>query len=172
MSPSGPTAPVPRRLSRLALRAAARAGLLLGLWLLLVDGVDQQNLFVGIGVALLGALLIAALQYLQPVRLRPRAVMLRFLYRPVWLLFSDTLRVTRVLAHALPYRSSEAGRLRAVRYRACADDPEQAARRVLTEWGASLGSNRYVIGIDCEAGLLLVHELHPSSGPLDPLELG
>lgn len=171
MSASGPAA-APSRLARLVVLAAARAGLLLALWLLLVDSVDQQNLFTGIGVALLGALLTGLLQYLRPVRLRPRASMLRFLYRPLVLLFTDTLRVARVMVVSLPARSSQHGRLRAARYSACADDPEQAARRVLTEWGGSLGSNRYVIGIDSETRTLLVHELHPSSGPLDPLELG
>lgn len=150
----------------------ARAGVLFAFWLLLVDSTDEQNSLVGAAVALLGALMTGLLQYLRPVRLRPRPSMLRFVYRPFVLLFTDTLKVARVIISSLPSRSSEYGRVRAVRYTACSDDPEQVARRVLTEWGASLGSNRYVIGIDADAQILLVHELHPSSGPLDPLELG
>lgn len=160
------------RLGRLVVIGLARAGFLFAFWLLLVDSTDEQNSFVGAGVALLGALMTGLLQYLRPVRLRPRPSMFRFVYRPLVLLVTDTFRVARVIISSLPGRSSQYGRFRAVRYSACDDDPEQAARRVLTEWGASLGSNRYVIGIDSEAGTLLVHELHPSSGPLDPLELG
>lgn len=157
---------------RLVGLALIRTVTLLALWLLLVDSTDEQNLFTGIGVALLGAMLTGLLQYLRPVRLAPRPVMARFLYRPIVLLFSDTLRVLRVLLVSLPRRSSEFGRLRAARYSACDEDPDGAARRVLTEWGASLGSNRYVIGIDARSGVLLIHELSPTSGPLDPLELG
>jgi hypothetical protein len=172
MSASGSTAPAGSGLARLVVFGVARAGFLFAFWLLLVDSIDEQNSFVGAGVALLGALLTGLLQYLRPVRLRPRPSMLRFAYRPLVLLFTDTFRVARVLVASLPFRGAEYGRLRAVRYTACDEDPEQAARRVLTEWGASLGSNRYVIGIDSEARVLLVHELKPSSNPLDPLELG
>lgn len=172
MSASGSTAPAAPRLTRLLVLGLARAGILFAVWLLLVDSTDEQNSLVGAAVALLGALLTGLLQSLRPVRLRPRPVMFRFIHRPLTLLFTDTFRVARALLSSLPYRSNEYGRLRAVRYRACDDDPEQAARRILTEWGASLGSNRYVIGIDSDSGVLLVHELQPSSGPLDPLELG
>ncbi|HWD63948.1 MAG TPA: hypothetical protein VG405_02140 [Solirubrobacteraceae bacterium] len=172
MSTSGRAGSESSRVARPVLVGVVRAGLLFALWLLLVDSIDEQNSFVGGGVALLGALLTGLLQFLRPVRLAPRPVMLRYIYRPLALLFTDTLRVAGVLLSSLPRRSSEYGRLRAVRYGACAQDPEQTARRVLTEWGASVGSNRYVIGIDSAAGLLLVHELYPSSGPLDPMELG
>jgi hypothetical protein len=149
-----------------------RAGMLFALWLLLVDSTDEQDSLVGIGIALLAAVLTGLLQHLGPVRLQPRPAMARFLYRPLALLFTDTVRVARVRISSLPRRQTEYGRLRAARYTACAEDPEQAARRVLTEWGASMGANRYVIGIDAGTGILLVHELYPSSGPLDPLELG
>ena len=39
-------------------------------------------------------------------------------------------------------------------------------------WQASLAANRYAIGIDLDGNYLLIHELVPASGPLDPLELG
>lgn len=172
MSASGSTAPAAPGAVRLVVFGLVRAGILFAFWLLLVDSTDEQNSLVGAGVALLGALMTGLLQYLRPVRLRPRPSMLRFVYRPLVLLFTDTFRVARALIASLPVRSSEHGRLRAVRYSACDADPEQVARRVLTEWGGSVGANRYVIGIDPEARILLVHELQPSSGPLDPLELG
>ena len=172
MSADSAAASAPKRMVRVVVLAAFRTATLLALWLLLVDSTDEQNLFTGIGVALLGAMLGGLLQHLRPVRLAPRPVMVRFLHRPLVLLFSDTFRVMRVLLVSLPKRSSEYGRLRVARYTACEEDPDGAARRVLTEWGASLGSNRYVVGIDAGSGVLLVHELTPASGPLDPLELG
>jgi hypothetical protein len=87
------------------------------------------------------------------------------------LLGTDTARVTWALAGQLVGRRAH-GRLRAVRYAATARTPEDSARRILTEWSTSLAANRYAIGIDLERGYLLVHELVPSDGPLDPLELG
>lgn len=109
---------------------------------------------------------------MRVVRVAPRPAMLRHLYRPIKLLVTDSVRVTWVLlAHCLLRRPSS-GHFRVARYRAVADESGDVARRILSEWSASLGANRYVIGIDAEHGVLLVHELVWSSGPLDPLELG
>jgi hypothetical protein len=72
----------------------------------------------------------------------------------------------------LALRQPVSGHFRAARYNAVSDDPEKVARRILTEWSASAGANRYAIGIDPDQRLLLIHELVRSSGPLDPLELG
>jgi hypothetical protein len=57
-------------------------------------------------------------------------------------------------------------------YRATGPEPEATARRLLTQWGGSVGANRYVIGIDPDREQLIVHELVPARGSLDPLELG
>jgi hypothetical protein len=55
-----------------------------------------------------------------------------------------------------------------VRYR---PGPERrsSAGRTLTEIWGSLTPNRYVVGIDEEEGMLLVHELVRTEQPLDPL---
>lgn len=158
--------------ARVLAESAVRAGFLFAMWLLLVDETDLPNLVTGAVVAVLAALLAALLQTLRPVRLTPRPAMLRHAHRPFALLLTDTVRVLRVLALAIVRQEPDEGRIRAARYGACGDDGEDAARRVLTEWAASVGSNRYVIGIDADAGLLIVHELTPAPGPLDPLELG
>jgi hypothetical protein len=98
--------------------------------------------------------------------------MLRFVFRPFQLLVTDTARVTWALFTRLALRRPVRGKFRAVRYDAVGEAPEDVARRILTQWGASAAPNRYVIGIERERRLLLIHELVPTSGPLDPLELG
>lgn len=152
--------------------ALLRSGAFFAFWLLLVDDVSSPQLWTGAVVAVLAAVLAIAVDRVRAERPRVRPRMLARIYRPLLLLLSDSVRASWALARMLTGRRAGLGRLRAVRYRAVADTPEDAARRALSEWGASLGPNRYVIGCDREAGALLVHELLPSRGPLDPLELG
>jgi multisubunit Na+/H+ antiporter MnhE subunit len=149
-----------------------RAAAFFALWLLLVDNTQQPQLWTGAVVALLAALTIAAVDRLHVPHPRLRLAMLRRAYRPLLLLVTDSARVSWALARMLAGSPREIGRFRAVRYRAVGDDPESIARRVLTEWSASLGPNRYAIGCDPDAGILLVHELVDAGGPLDPLEVG
>lgn len=145
---------------------------LFGLWMVFVDNTHEAELVTGAVVAgaaaLLDTLILAARR--QPVRVS--SAMLRYAYRPWLLLISDTVKIIAALGQTLAGGGPVHGRFRAVRYEAVADNADCRARRILTEWGASLGANRYVIGIDAEARYLLVHELTESSRPLDPMELG
>jgi multisubunit Na+/H+ antiporter MnhE subunit len=152
--------------------ALARAILFFGLWLVLVDSTDEPDLITGAVVAVIAAALAGVLRSLGSVHARPRAAMLRFAYRPLLALVSESVLVTAALARALLLRRPLHGRFRTVRFRPAGEGPEAAARRMLAEWGGSLAPNRYVIGIDAERQVLLVHELVASSSPLDPLELG
>lgn len=142
------------------------------LWLLLTDNLAEPELIAGGVAALLAGALATRLWSLSELHPRLRARMLARAYRPLLLLVTDTTRVLRVLALA-PVRGRRAhGRLVAARYEATKDEPEQLARRILSAWAASVGSNRYVIGIDREQQMMLVHELTSAPGPIDPLELG
>ena len=120
--------------------------------------------------AVIAAVLATAVQSLRSVHARPRPGMLRYGYRPLVALVVDSARVLAALVGMLLLRRPLHGRFRAVRYRATAGGAEAAARRILTEWGASVAPN--VIGIDAERDVLVVHELVRSLEPLDPLELG
>ncbi len=142
------------------------------LWLLLVDHPDVPDILTGIGCALLATVLATMVQSLRSVHARIEPGMLRHAYRPLWLLVADTPCVARALAERGLFRRPVAGRWRAIRYRATTDRSDDVARRILTEWAASVGPNRYAVGIDRDRGLLLVHELTGSSSRLDPLELG
>jgi multisubunit Na+/H+ antiporter MnhE subunit len=151
---------------------ASRAAAFYVVWLAIDDNVSQPELFLGIGVALIATAITSLTARALTEHARLRASMLRRLYRPLILLVGDSARVSWVLLKAIARRQPSRGRFRAVRYRATGDDREDVARRLLTQWGASLAPNRYVIGIDTDADVLLVHELGEAHGPLDPLELG
>lgn len=152
-------------------RTFARSLALFGLWMVFVDNLHQAEIVTGLVVAAAGGLLWSGVQGARGEQARLSPAMLRHVHRPFVLLVTDTGRLALALTRRLAGRPA-GGRFRAVRYRATHPDREDRARRILTEWSASLAANRYVIGIDPEAGYLLVHELVRSTGPLDPLELG
>jgi hypothetical protein len=144
-------------------------GLLVLLWIALVDTRRWQELAVGALVAALGATFASLERWRgRPPRAGRPGIGPRALLDPPWRLLVDVAALIRALAVRVRGGSAPIGRLRACRYQ-----PERARRtaagRAMTEIWGSLPANRYVVGIDEEAGTLLVHELMPSDEPLDPL---
>ena len=149
-----------------------RSLILFALWMLLVDDPDEPDVLTGIATALAAALAAQLITAARGRTLRITPPMLRRLHRPLVLLITDSGRVTVALIRALRGKPPR-GRIRVAPYRATSEhDPEARGRRLRTQWGASLGANRYVVGIDSERRELIVHELVPADGPLDPMELG
>jgi multisubunit Na+/H+ antiporter MnhE subunit len=142
------------------------------IYLLLADTVETQELITGAVAGVLAAGLTTLLDNFRSVNARVRPSMLRYAYRPFVALVTDSAPAAWALVQLLVLRRPVRGRFRVARYTTTGDDEEDAARRMLTEWGGSLGANRYVIGIDPEREQLIVHEMVPAAGPLDPLELG
>lgn len=149
---------------------------LAALWLALDDTVAFPELMTGAAAALIGAVAAEVVhsQNLVRVRLKPR--WLRFGWRPLLLLFPDTARVLLVLVRQLLLRRPPRGRFRAVRFRSGYDNgAHDTTRRALAKVAGSLAPNAYVVGVDAERDLMLVHELDPTGGTrsdLDPMELG
>ena len=156
------------RAAGLALRAAA----LYLVWLVIDDNVAQPELFTGVVVAILALALAIVVRRSSTVHAQIRMSMLRRAWRLPLLLIADTVRVGATVLRSLTGRRGPHGRFRAVRYRATTDSSPDVGRRVLTAWAASIAPNRYVIGIDREAEVLLVHELAPTRRDIDPLKLG
>ena len=148
---------------------------LAALWMVLDDNPALPELITGAVAATLGAIAaeIVHAQNLVRVRLEPRA--LRHAWRPLVRLVPDTARVMVGLFRMLVLRKRSRGRFRAVPFRAGREaGAYDTTRRALAKFGGSFTPNSYVVGIDTERDLLLVHQLEPTSGPddIDPLELG
>jgi len=142
------------------------------LWLALTDTKNTQDVVAG----LVAATLAATVSGLVVRPGRPKTVanslaLLRIgpqrLLRPLARLVVDTAVVTAALARRIAGREVR-GSFRAVRYRPDASRRTATGRAVTEIWG-SLTPNRYVVGIDDEEGVLLVHELARRDQPLDPL---
>lgn len=160
------------RAASLAIGWLLRGVAYFAVWMVLVDNLDPAELIAGAVCAAIAATLSTAVYRMRRVGVRPRAGMLRRGWRLALDLFVDTARLSVALFRHLVLRRPVRGRLRAARYRATAASPQAAGRRALTEWLGSLGPNRYVVGIDRERDVVLVHELVPDEDPLDRLELG
>jgi multisubunit Na+/H+ antiporter MnhE subunit len=164
-----------RQLAGVAARLVASWVALAALWLVLDDTVAFPELMTGAVAALIGAVAAEVVHSQNLVRLRVEPRWLRYLWRPLLRLLPDTVRVLRVLLGQLVLRRPARGQFRAVRFQAArpagADD---TARRALAKAASSFAPNAYVIAVDAEHDLMLVHQLDPTGGAteLDPLELG
>ena len=148
---------------------------LAALWLGLDDTVAFPELMTGAAAALIGAVAAELVHSQNLVRLRIKPGWLRHAWRPLLQLLPDTVRVMAVLFRQLVLRRPPRGEFRAVRFHpGRPDDAEDTARRVLAKALGSFAPNSYVIGVDDERDIMLVHQLEPRGGAekLDPLELG
>ena len=145
-----------------------------GFYFLLIDITAPPELYVLAGVALGcgAAFTLAREQRFTEARIAP--LWLATLWRVVVRIPRDIGSLCRAaLAQAVAPRSTR-GAFRAGRFGATGDDPGDAGRRAMTEWLGSLSPNTFVVGVDTDRGLLLVHELRRQSDSeqLDPLGLG
>jgi hypothetical protein len=150
----------------------ARWLVLVLLWLALADSRAPAELIAAAVAAALGASLASLIPRPGGSRtMRTTARLLRLgparLGRPLVRLVIDNKLLAEALLRRLRGKRVK-GALRTVQL---PSDPalRSAPGRVAIEAWASLAPNRYVIGIDEEAGTALVHELVPSDFPHTPL---
>jgi multisubunit Na+/H+ antiporter MnhE subunit len=139
--------------------------LLAALWLALVDAVVLPELVAGAvaaAIAATGAVLVRAQ---RRVLLRPRSAWLRGVWRALPRVPLDLGPLAAALWRRGVRRRDERGSLVEVPYAAVGDDPRAAAHRVLTQTLGSLGPNTFVVGVDHERRVLLVHQLVPTDDP-------
>lgn len=146
---------------------------LAGLWLLLAGNTKQNEVLVGICVAGLAASAARIVERERRLAWAPRGRWLLAAWRPLLRLVVDTGIVATVLWRRVVLRKRVEGRLRAVRFTTTGDDPSYATARVLTKGLASLAPNTYVVSIDDDDEVMLVHQLvrTDDSRDLDPLDV-
>jgi multisubunit Na+/H+ antiporter MnhE subunit len=148
---------------------------LAALWLVLDDTVAFPELMTGAAAALLGAIAAEVVHSQKLVRVRLKPSWLRHAWRPLVQLIPDTARVLAVLLRQLILRRPPRGEFRAVSFRAGrADGAYDTTRRSLAKAVGSFAPNTYVVGVDTDRDLMLVHQLDPKGDvtDVDPLELG
>jgi hypothetical protein len=149
--------------------------LLTCLWIPLAFDVAVPELVAGAVAAAAGATLATAVraQRLISFRLRLRWA-LRLWRLPVQVVL-DTGLLLVALWRRLVMRQPVSGSFRAIPFRDVVDEPEANARRAIAMTIGSIAPNTYVVGIDQDHELILVHQLVPKPGDtksIDPLELG
>src|SRR4051794_34141811 len=150
------------RASRAALAWLLVALPLFGLWMLLVDTHEDPQVYAGLAVAALGATGSELVRRQRVAGARLRLGWLRRSYRPPLSAAPGLLRLARVAVAALPPGGRRArGRLRAIPFAAGGGAAETAGREALAELAGSFSPNTFVVGLDRERGLLLVHQLVP-----------
>jgi multisubunit Na+/H+ antiporter MnhE subunit len=143
------------------------------LWMVLTDSVRIEELLAGAVIAALAATAadVVRRQRLAPQALRPRYALgvWRVLLRAV----PDVGRLTRAAFAQAVERRPVRGELVAIPFPHTADDPDDATRRAIAVGLGSIAPNSIIVGVDREAGVLLVHQLEPTRNPddLDPLRL-
>jgi multisubunit Na+/H+ antiporter MnhE subunit len=150
--------------------------LLTSLYLLLViDSIDVAELITGAVAAAAGATAATAVRSQRLVAFRPRPRWALGLWRLPLQALLDTGVLVIVLWRRLVLRRPVGGSFRAVPFRAAGEDPEAAARRAVAKGVGSFAPNTYVLDVDREHELILVHQLVPKPDrprSIDPLGLG
>jgi multisubunit Na+/H+ antiporter MnhE subunit len=142
-------------------------------WMVLTDSVHIVELLAG---AVIAALAATAAEVVRRSRLARQALRPRYalgVWRVLLRAIPDVGRLTRAAFAQTLQRRPVRGELVAVPFPHTADDPDSAARRAIAVGLGSIAPNSIIVGVDREAGVLLVHQLEPTRNPddLDPLRL-
>jgi multisubunit Na+/H+ antiporter MnhE subunit len=149
--------------------------ILTGLWIPLAFDVMVPELVAGMVAAAAGATLATAVRAQRLISFRPRLRWALRLWRLPSQVVLDTGILIAVLWRRLVMRQPVSGSFRAIPFRAVAENPEADARRALAATIGSIAPNTYVVDIDEDSELILVHQLVSKPGDsksIDPLELG
>jgi multisubunit Na+/H+ antiporter MnhE subunit len=133
--------------------------LLMSLWVAVDDSLAGDELLAGAGAAALAALTAEVVGYQTATRYRIRAAWLPRALRLPGQITSDTLAVFAVLARTIAGQAPPCGAYRELPVRYGDDTPLGVTRRVLLSGARSLTPNAFVVDIDKDRDVMLVHEL-------------
>jgi multisubunit Na+/H+ antiporter MnhE subunit len=134
--------------------------LLMSLWVAVDDSLAPDELLAGAGAAALAALAATVVSRQARLRYRVRAAWLPRALALPGQVASDTVAVFAVLARTVATRApAPHGEFREVPVRYGDDTPLGVTRRVLLTGARSLTPNAFVVDLDPERDVMLVHEL-------------
>lgn len=138
---------------------------LFGFYLLLAAKQAVAEAVAGVAIAALGAAAATSTAGAGKLRFRARLPWLAQVARLPGRILADCGIVAVALWRRLVGRHVVSGEFRIVPFDPGGDDAESAARRALVTLGVTLAPNTYVVAVDRERGVLLLHQLVPSAQP-------
>lgn len=168
---NGPLAGIGSKLRQSEVPVARRAGawivwwaLLMAFWVLLDDSIALAELLAGAGAAALGAFLAEIVQYQADTHFRMRVEWTEPALALPAQVVRDTVIVFRVLWRRLAHGEEPASGFRHIPVASGDDSAEGMTRRVLLVGGKSVAPNTFVLGIDRDRDLMVVHQLVVNQG--------
>jgi multisubunit Na+/H+ antiporter MnhE subunit len=165
---TGPLAGEPRRRGGQQPEPAARHRVatwlawwvvLMSLWVAVDDSLQFDELLAGAGAAALAALAAEVAGHQAAARLAIKPIWLVRAIRLPGRVAQDTVTVFAALARTLVTRRPPEGAFRELPLRYGDDSALGVTRRVLITGAESLAPNTFVLGIDAERDVMVVHEL-------------
>lgn len=163
--PRGPLAGEPRKRA-LRLPVARRVGswllwwvLMMSLWVMLDDSVNTDELLAGAGAAALAAFFAELVSYQAASRFRMRIEWVVPALRLPGQVARDMVTVYAALWRRLIHGEQPPSAFVELPARFGDDSPEGVTRRTLLIGGTSVAPNTFVLGIDQERDVMLVHRL-------------
>lgn len=138
---------------------------LLGFYLLLAVKLSWQEAAAGAVAAAVGATGATVVARVGGLHFRVHLRWLRRFIRLPWRVLADCGIVTAALGCALVRRRPVEGYFRTVPFDPGDNRGDSAARRALVAAGISIAPNTFVVAIDREHHLLVIHQLVPSARP-------
>jgi multisubunit Na+/H+ antiporter MnhE subunit len=133
--------------------------LLMSFWVILDDSLDFDELLAGAGAAAIGAFLAELASYQAAARFRMRIEWVVPALSLPGQLLRDTVIVFVALWKRLIHGEEPASGFREEHVRPGPDSAEGRSRRVLLVGGRSVAPNTFVLGLDSERAVMVVHHL-------------
>jgi multisubunit Na+/H+ antiporter MnhE subunit len=146
--------------------------LMIGFWVIIDDSVATDELLVGAGVAALAALVAELVTYQTGTRFQMRIRWLVPALRLPGQVARDTVTVYVALWRRLVHGEHPPSAFLELPTRFGGDSAEDVTRRTLLIGGSSLAPNTFVLGIDADTGLMVVHRLVSDKGKYDEESTG
>jgi len=143
----------------------AEAGILFCVWMIYTWQLSRAELLVGIGAALLAAAGAEAVRGLNFAGFYPLMTWVLEVRRLPLTALKGCAVLVEVLWRRHVLKREVRGGLRTVRFEAGGDDARSAARRALAVAFVSFAPNSIVVHIDRERGVMIYHQIIPTTVP-------
>ena len=132
---------------------------MMSFWVILDDSINTDELLAGAGAAALAALLAELVSYQAATRFRMRVVWLAPALSLPGQVVRDLVIVYRALWRCLVHGEQPPSAFLELPARFGDDTPEGVTRRTLLVGGTSVAPNTFVLGMDQDRGVMVVHRL-------------